>query len=175
MKAEGRGQKKPTCLLRPCRSAFSLGFAFILHPSSFSYMSTVPQTLAGKTGLVFGVANKRSIAWGIAQAWAAAGAKLIFSYQGERIKGNVEELVEDLGADTPFYPCDVIQGRGHRRVFQERAHAHRPRGPGAALGGVRAEGSARRRFPRAPAARRTAWRTISARIRWWRSRARPRR
>ena len=70
-------------------------------------MSTVPQTLAGKTGLVFGVANKRSIAWGIAQAWAAAGAKLIFSYQGERIKGNVEELVEDLGTDTPFFPCDV--------------------------------------------------------------------
>ena len=68
-------------------------------------MST--QTLAGKVGLVFGVANKRSIAWGIARAWAAAGAKLIFSYQGERLKANLEELMEDLGQDTPFYPCDV--------------------------------------------------------------------
>ena len=47
--------------------------------------------LAGKVGLVFGVANKRSIAWGIAKAWADAGAKLIFNYQGERLKDNVEE------------------------------------------------------------------------------------
>ena len=66
-------------------------------------------TLAGKVGLVFGVANKRSIAWGIAQAWAREGAKLIFSYQGERLKANIEELVEDLGADTPFFPCDVTR------------------------------------------------------------------
>ena len=40
--------------------------------------------LAGKTGVVFGVANRRSIAWAIAQAWHAAGAKLAFTYQGER-------------------------------------------------------------------------------------------
>ena len=81
-------------------------------------MSTVPQTLAGKTGLVFGVANKRSIAWGIARAWAAAGAKLIFSYQGERIKGNVEELVEELGSDTPFYPCDVSRDEDITEFFK---------------------------------------------------------
>ncbi len=48
--------------------------------------------LEGKVGVVFGVANKRSIAWAIAQAWAAAGARLIFNYQGERLKENVEEL-----------------------------------------------------------------------------------
>ena len=48
--------------------------------------------LAGKTGIVFGVANKRSIAWAIAQAWAEAGANLIFNYQGERLKDNVEQL-----------------------------------------------------------------------------------
>ena len=63
--------------------------------------------LEGKTGLVFGVANKRSIAWAIAKAWANAGAKLIFSYQGERLKENVEELVSEFGNDTPLYPCDV--------------------------------------------------------------------
>src|SRR5678815_1716993 len=65
------------------------------------------EVLAGKIGLVFGVANKRSIAWAIAKAWAAAGARLIFNYQGERLKENVEELVAEFGADTPLYPCDV--------------------------------------------------------------------
>ena len=65
------------------------------------------QILAGKTGVVFGVANKRSIAWAIAKAWAEAGAKLIFNYQGERLKENVEELVGEFGQDTPLYPCDV--------------------------------------------------------------------
>jgi enoyl-[acyl-carrier protein] reductase I len=44
------------------------------------------EVLAGKVGVVFGVANKRSIAWAIAKAWAEAGAKLIFNYQGERLK-----------------------------------------------------------------------------------------
>jgi len=63
--------------------------------------------LAGKTGVIFGVANKRSIAWAIAQAWAKAGAKLIFNYQGERLKENVEELVATFGPETPLYPCDV--------------------------------------------------------------------
>ncbi|MBJ7327441.1 MAG: enoyl-ACP reductase [Chthoniobacterales bacterium] len=63
--------------------------------------------LEGKTGVVFGVANKRSIAWAIAKAWKEAGANLIFNYQGERVKENVEELVSEFGADVPVYPCDV--------------------------------------------------------------------
>jgi enoyl-[acyl-carrier protein] reductase I len=63
--------------------------------------------LAGKTGVIFGVANKRSIAWAIAQAWAKAGARLIFNYQGERLKDNVEELAAPFGPDTPLFPCDV--------------------------------------------------------------------
>src|SRR6266404_6949322 len=65
------------------------------------------QVLAGKVGLVFGVANKRSIAWAIAKAWAGAGARLIFNYQGERLKENVEELVGEFGEKTPLFPCDV--------------------------------------------------------------------
>jgi enoyl-[acyl-carrier protein] reductase I len=65
--------------------------------------------LEGKTGLVFGVANKRSIAWAIAQAWHAAGARLIFNYQGDRLKENVEELAGTFGADTPLFPCDVTK------------------------------------------------------------------
>src|ERR1051326_705166 len=65
------------------------------------------EVLAGKIGVVFGVANKRSIAWAIAQAWAAAGARLIFNYQGERLKENVEELTSTFGEKVPFFPCDV--------------------------------------------------------------------
>jgi enoyl-[acyl-carrier protein] reductase I len=65
------------------------------------------QILAGKVGVVFGVANKRSIAWAIAKAWAAAGARLIFNYQGERLKENVEELTAEFGEKTSLFPCDV--------------------------------------------------------------------
>jgi enoyl-[acyl-carrier protein] reductase I len=67
------------------------------------------QVLAGKTGVVFGVANKRSIAWAIAQAWHEAGAKLIFSYQGERLKENVAELASAFGDDVALAPCDVTK------------------------------------------------------------------
>lgn len=77
------------------------------------------QLLAGKIGLVFGVANKRSIAWAIAKAWAAAGAKLIFNYQGERLKENVEELVGEFGADTPLWPCDVSSDEEITRFFEQ--------------------------------------------------------
>jgi enoyl-[acyl-carrier protein] reductase I len=63
--------------------------------------------LAGKVGVVFGVANKRSIAWAIAKAWKQAGATLLFNYQGERLKENVEELVAEFGADTFLQSCDV--------------------------------------------------------------------
>ena len=68
-------------------------------------------------GLVFGVANKRSIAWGIAKAWADAGAKLIFNYQGDRLKENVEELAATFGADTPVAPCDVSRDEDITKFF----------------------------------------------------------
>jgi enoyl-[acyl-carrier protein] reductase I len=83
-------------------------------------------TLEGKVGLVFGVANKRSIAWGIAQAWARAGAKLIFSYQGERLKENVEDLTAELGTGVPFFPCDVTRDEDITSFFkQAREHTDR--------------------------------------------------
>jgi enoyl-[acyl-carrier protein] reductase I len=75
--------------------------------------------LAGKTGIVFGVANQRSIAWAIAQAWAKEGAQLAFTYQGERLKENVEELAGAFGADTLILPCDVTQDDDIARVFGE--------------------------------------------------------
>src|SRR2546428_8926894 len=77
------------------------------------------QVLAGKTGLVFGVANKRSIAWAIAKAWAGAGARLIFNYQGERLKENVEELVGEFGEKTPFFPCDVSSDDEIKTFFEK--------------------------------------------------------
>jgi len=68
---------------------------------------------------VFGVANKRSIAWSIAQAWAKEGAKLAFTYQGDRVKENVEELAGTFGADTLIMPCDVTKDADIARVFAE--------------------------------------------------------
>src|SRR4029453_13370480 len=83
------------------------------------YFFFTEQVLAGKIGLVFGVANKRSIAWAIAKAWAAAGARLIFNYQGERLKENVEELVGEFGAGTPLYPCDVSKDEEIDSFFEK--------------------------------------------------------
>jgi enoyl-[acyl-carrier protein] reductase I len=61
--------------------------------------------LENKCGAVFGVANKRSIAWATAQACMEAGARLTFSYQNERLRENVEGLTS--GTDSPLVQCDV--------------------------------------------------------------------
>jgi enoyl-[acyl-carrier protein] reductase I len=76
-------------------------------------------SLAGKLGIVFGVANRRSIAWAIARAWHDAGARLAFTYQGDRLKDNVEELAGQFGADTPIWPCDVTKDEQIAEVFRE--------------------------------------------------------
>ncbi|NBO66307.1 MAG: enoyl-ACP reductase [Acidobacteria bacterium] len=62
--------------------------------------------LEGKKGLIFGVANKHSIAWAIAEAAAQAGARLAFNYQNDRLKDNVAELASSLEGAL-HYPCDV--------------------------------------------------------------------
>jgi len=64
--------------------------------------------LSGKTALVFGVANKRSIAWGIAQAFHNQGAQLGFSYAGETLERRVNKLAESIGV-TFVEPCDVTK------------------------------------------------------------------
>jgi len=74
--------------------------------------------LEGKIGLVFGVANKNSIAWAVAQAWHSEGATLVFTYQGERFQKKVEELVETLGAGSVILPCDVTSDEDIASVFQ---------------------------------------------------------
>jgi enoyl-[acyl-carrier protein] reductase I len=64
--------------------------------------------LEGKRGLVLGIANKRSIAWGIAQAVAREGARLAVTYQGERLEENVRELAASL-REALILPCDVTK------------------------------------------------------------------
>lgn len=75
--------------------------------------------LENKLGIVFGVANKRSIAWAIAQAWTKAGATLAFTYQGERLKENVEELAGTFGPDVLLLPCDVSKDEEIAQVFTQ--------------------------------------------------------
>jgi enoyl-[acyl-carrier protein] reductase I len=68
----------------------------------------MPQLLEGKTALILGIANKWSLAYAIAQAFRREGAKLILTYQGERLKETVEELGAELGA-TAIANCDVTK------------------------------------------------------------------
>jgi enoyl-[acyl-carrier protein] reductase I len=63
--------------------------------------------LAGTSGIIVGVANKRSLAWAIAQAAHAEGARLVLTYQNERLKENVEELAAGLTPPPRLLPCDV--------------------------------------------------------------------
>ena len=73
--------------------------------------------LDGKTGIVFGVANKRSIAWAIAQALSREGMRLAFTYQGERLKEGVESLANTL-PNSFVLPCDVTADADIDSVFK---------------------------------------------------------
>ena len=74
--------------------------------------------LAGKRGLVLGVANNRSIAWGIARAARLAGAELAFTYQGEPLERRVRPLAQELGAQVVGH-CDVTDAASMDAVFAE--------------------------------------------------------
>ena len=78
--------------------------------------------LENKFGIIFGVANKRSIAWATAQALSEAGARLAFTYQGERLKENVESLTREMEGALVL-PCDVTKkeevDEAFRRVGEE--------------------------------------------------------
>ena len=73
--------------------------------------------MAGKRGLIMGVANNRSIAWGIAKALAAQGAEIALSYQGEALKKRVEPLAAELGVDT-LVECDVTNDAAMDETFR---------------------------------------------------------
>ena len=74
--------------------------------------------MTGKRGLVMGVANDRSIAWGIAKAVADQGAELAFTYQGEALEKRVRPLAQTVGAQIVL-PCDVTDDASLDRVFEE--------------------------------------------------------
>ncbi len=76
--------------------------------------------LTGKKGVVFGVANQRSIAWVISQRLAEAGAELAFAYQNERLQGPVEKLVSTLGEPT-ILECDATDEDRVKSVYEEIA------------------------------------------------------
>jgi enoyl-[acyl-carrier protein] reductase I len=78
----------------------------------------VDGSFAGKRGLVLGVANRRSIAWAIAKRLADGGAKLAFTYQGERIEKGVRELAESVSSPL-ITACDVRSDQDLERVFRE--------------------------------------------------------
>ncbi len=79
-------------------------------------MSEQASLMAGKRGLIMGVANDRSIAWGIARALAAQGAELAFTFQGEALERRVRPLAESVGSDA-ILPCDVTDGASMDAVF----------------------------------------------------------
>ncbi len=77
--------------------------------------------MAGKRGLIMGLANDKSIAWGIAKALAAEGAEIALSYQGEALKKRVEPLAAEIGC-TQIVECDVADGASMDALF---AHLHK--------------------------------------------------
>lgn len=74
--------------------------------------------MAGKKGLIMGVANDRSIAWGIAKAVHAQGAELAFTYQGEALEKRVRPLAQEIGASIVL-PCDVTDDASVEATFKE--------------------------------------------------------
>jgi enoyl-[acyl-carrier protein] reductase I len=83
-----------------------------------SAASTTAHVLKGKRGLIMGVANNRSIAWGIAKAAADAGAELAFTYQGDALKKRVEPLAKELGGHVVGH-CDVTDSSTIDAVFAQ--------------------------------------------------------
>src|SRR5689334_25243569 len=74
--------------------------------------------MKGKRGLIMGVANNKSLAWGISQAVHAQGAELAFTYQGDALKKRVIPLADSIGSDLVL-PCDVTDASSINAVFDE--------------------------------------------------------
>src|SRR5712672_2053418 len=83
---------------------------------SFQRMNEYKPLMAGKRGLVMGVANDRSLAWGIAKIASAQGAQLAFSYQGEALEKRVRPLAASIGSDF-LVECDVTDEASMDRTF----------------------------------------------------------
>ena len=84
--------------------------------NSFESLSIMTQLMTGKRGLIMGLANNHSLAWGIAQQLAAQGAELAFTYMGDALKKRVVPLGESLGAKI-FLPCNVAEDQEIAATF----------------------------------------------------------
>ena len=93
-----------------------LGFGFLRYVKLGDFMNDSSLLMAGKRGLIMGVANERSLAWGIARATASHGAELAFSYQGEALQKRVLPLAESVGSDV-ILPCDVTDDTSIEALF----------------------------------------------------------
>jgi enoyl-[acyl-carrier protein] reductase I len=82
-------------------------------------MSPPAQLMAGKKGLVMGVANERSIAWAISKVCHEHGAKLAFTFQGEALEKRVRPLAKSIGCEAMVYPCDVTNAASIDAAFAE--------------------------------------------------------
>ena len=102
MRAQSQAEREELTMLEPVPSA---GVA-------------TGNLMAGKRGLIMGVANNRSIAWGIAKAAYAQGAEIALTYQGEAIKKRVGPLAAELGSQL-ILPCDVTDAGSMDAVFAE--------------------------------------------------------
>jgi enoyl-[acyl-carrier protein] reductase I len=81
-------------------------------------MSNSSGLMAGKKGLIMGVANNRSIAWNIAKTVSSEGAELAFTYQGDALLKRINPLAESIGSDF-IMPCDVTDSTSIEKVFNE--------------------------------------------------------
>ena len=85
-------------------------------------MAEAAKLMAGKRGIVFGVANNRSIAWGITKACRDQGAEIALTYQGDAIKKRVEPLAAEIGSKLVL-PCDVTDEASVEAVFKALAES----------------------------------------------------
>jgi NAD(P)-dependent dehydrogenase (short-subunit alcohol dehydrogenase family) len=123
----------------------------------------------GKLGLVVGVANKRSLAWAIAQATATRGARLALTYQG-RFEEHVNELSQGLAQPALVLPCDVSSDQEIASVFARIEQESAPSTSSCMVPHSRPAKNCHRRFPR-PRAKVFGSRSTSPRTHSLRSRA----
>src|SRR5438045_6565429 len=104
-----------------CRGAPASTTAILsrwLRPGKNSPMTAAVQLMAGKKGLIMGVANERSIAWAISKTCHDAGAKLAFTFQGEALEKRVRPLASGIGSEIVM-PCDVTDPASIDAAFAE--------------------------------------------------------
>jgi enoyl-[acyl-carrier protein] reductase I len=95
----------------------SLSGGSIMHDTAVQMSSAKGTLMQGKRGVIMGVANNRSIAWAIAQAIAAQGGEVAFTYQGEALEKRVRPLAESIGSDL-LIPCDVSSDEALDAAFE---------------------------------------------------------